>query len=293
MGNPGAEVKDSLIEKIAGLRAGDVAVVGLPYDAGSSFRRGADAAPAAILEALHCPSAHLAAESGHDLAADPRWRSIGDLDLGDESTAHDVIEAGVRRLLEQDLRTVCLGGDHSVSAPILRAHAPRYPRLTLLQIDSHPDLYDVYEGDRASHACPFARVMEEGLVARLVQVGVRTLNPIQRAQAERFGVEVIDMRAFHHRGFDALPAFDGPLYMTIDLDALDPAFAPGVSHREPGGLSTRELIDIVQRAEGQLIGADIVELNPSRDVHDLTARVGAKVLKEVLDRLLADSGRAL
>lgn len=278
----------SLLDQITDLRPGDVAVLGLPYDAGSSFLRGASAAPAAIRAALLCDSTNLATESGRDLGSERGWRLVGDLDLSDEATAHGAIEASVAELLRRNLRTVCLGGDHSVSWPVLRAQASIHPRLNVLQIDAHPDLYDNLGGDRTSHASPFARVMEEGLASRLVQVGVRTMNPVQRAQAERFSVQVIDMRSFAARGLDALPPFEGPLYLSIDLDALDPAFAPGVSHHEPGGLSTRELLDIVQRVEGRLIGADIVELNPTRDLHGMTARVGAKLLKEILDRLLRD-----
>ena len=87
-----------------------------------------------------------------------------------------------------------LGGDHAITYPILRAYGPHYPDLTILHIDAHPDLYDELEGDRLSHACPFARIMEAGLARRLVQVGVRTLNPHQRQQAERFGVKIFEMR---------------------------------------------------------------------------------------------------
>ena len=102
---------------------------------------------------------------------------------------------------------------------------------------AHPDLYEEFEGNRLSHACPFARIMEAGLAKRLVQVGIRTLNRHQREQAEKFGVDMIEMRSLG--AFDKLKA-DGPVYITFDTDVLDPAFAPGVSHREPGGISVRE-----------------------------------------------------
>jgi agmatinase len=176
-----------------------------------------------------------------------------------------------------------LGGDHSITFPILEAHARHGVRPSVLHIDAHADLYDVFDDNRLSHACPFARVMEAGLVSRLVQVGIRTLNRHQREQAQRFGVEIIEMKAW-------LPSidlsFDGPVYVSLDLDALDPAFAPGVSHHEPGGLSTRDVIGLVHRVRGTVIGADVVELNPARDLHGVTAMVAARFVKELVGRML-------
>src|SRR5207302_2044446 len=130
---------------------------------------------------------------------------------------------------------------------------------------------------RFSHACPFARILEERLALRLVQVGIRTMTGHLREQATRFGVEVIDMRAWIS---GARPSLSGPLYVTIDVDALDPAFAPGVSHREPGGLSVRDLLGIIQTVEGPIVGADVVEVNPTQDANGMTAMVAAKLVKE-------------
>jgi arginase family enzyme len=173
-----------------------------------------------------------------------------------------------------------------VTYPVLRAVARGHTRLTILHIDAHPDLYDEFEGDRFSHACPFGRIMEEGLASRLVQVGIRTMNDHQRAQADRFGVEVIDMRAWQT---GARPSVDGAVYISIDLDGLDPAFAPGVAHRDPGGLTVRDVIGLVQRAGGHVVGADIVEYNPRQDIGGMTATVAAKLVKEVAGRMLADA----
>ena len=167
----------------------------------------------------------------------------------------------------------------------MRAFARKYPRLSLLHFDAHPDLYDEFGGNRFSHACPFARIMEAGLASRLVQVGIRTATAHQRVQAARFGVEMIEMRDFR----DGLALrFDGPVYVTFDLDGLDPAFAPGVSHREPGGLSTRQAVDVIQRLEGEVIGGDVVELNPHMDSSGMTAMVAAKLVKEIASRIGAD-----
>jgi arginase family enzyme len=125
--------------------------------------------------------------------------------------------------------------------------------------------------------------MEEGLVERLVQVGIRTANGHQRAQVERFGVEMIEM----HDWRDDWPInFDTPVYISFDLDGLDPAFAPGVSHREPGGLSTRQALNVIHRVSAPVVGADLVEFNPQTDVGGVTAMVCAKLLKEMAAKIL-------
>jgi arginase family enzyme len=152
-----------------------------------------------------------------------------------------------------------------------------------LHFDAHPDLYDEFLGNRHSHASPFARIMEEGLAKRLVQVGIRTVNGHQREQAERFGVEFVEMRNWRD---DLTLDFDSPVYISFDLDALDPAFAPGVSHREPGGLSTRQAIGVIQRLRAKVVGADIVEFNPRMDPAQITAVVCAKLLKEIAAKML-------
>jgi arginase len=195
------------------------------------------------------------------------------------------IERAVTSLLEKGERPVSLGGDHSVTYPILKGFASRYPELAIVHFDAHPDLYDEFEGSRVSHACPFARIMENRLAKRLIQVGIRTLNRHQREQAEKFGVEMVQM--------SALPAYHrlkirGPVYVSFDMDVLDPAFAPGISHHEPGGMSVREAIGHLHAIDGTIVGADIVEYNPERDIAGMTATVGAKILKEILGMMIVD-----
>jgi agmatinase len=265
--------------------AGQPALLGLRYDASSSYLRGVAQAPAAIREALCCPSSNSWSEAGLDVLAPGALQDAGDVTIPeDPAAARAAIEAGVSALLRRGLRPLCLGGDHSVTYPVLRAMRAAHPKLTILHLDAHADLYAEFEGDRFSHACPFARIMEERLCDRLVQVGIRTLTAHQRAQAAKFGVEIIDMAAWT-RG--ARPAVEGSLYLSLDLDALDPAFAPGVSHWEPGGLSTRDVVDLIQALPPTLVGADVVELNPARDRDGLTAMVAAKLVKELASRMLA------
>jgi agmatinase len=256
-------------------------LIGLPYDASSSYLRGAAGAPPAIREALGCDSTNGWSESVREVV--PLIADAGDLELPATDEARSLIEGGIRRVLGQGGRPIALGGDHSVTYPVLRALGPLHPGLTILHFDAHPDLYQDFEGDPHSHACPFARILEDGLAGRLVQVGIRTLNGHQRDQAVRFGAEVIDMRAWS-RG--VRPEVRGPVYVSIDMDAFDPAFAPGVSHREPGGLSSREVIEVLQALPGPVVGADIVELNLAQDPFGLTAPLCAKLVKELADRML-------
>ena len=258
-------------------------LLGIPFDANSSYLRGAAEAPPLIREALRCESSNLWSETGVELSEPSTFLDSGDLRLSPD-TAFAVIEAEVACLLRKNERPVSLGGDHSITYPIIRAFAGAYPDLTVVHFDAHPDLYDELQGNRHSHACPFARVMEGGFAKRLIQLGIRTMNDHQRQQAERFGVEVIEMRN--------LPAIaklklTGPVYISFDVDVLDPAFVPGISHREPGGMSVREAISHLHAITGTIVGADIVEYNPKQDVSQLTAMVCGKILKEILGKMIA------
>ncbi|MDJ0839728.1 MAG: agmatinase [Acidobacteriota bacterium] len=260
---------------------GRVVLLGLPHDDGSSFLRGCAQAPPLIREALHSDHGNMFTESGMDLGNHPRFGDAGDLDLN--ANMVDRITDGVRQLLDRGAHVLGLGGDHAVTYPVLRAYAAVYGPVDILHFDAHPDLYDELGGNRLSHACPFARIMEEGLAKRLVQVGIRTMNAHQREQAVRFGVEVIEMR---HWQPDLLLHFDGPLYLSLDLDGMDPAFVPGVSHYEPGGLSPRDILGLIQRIDVPLVGADIVEYNPTRDINGMTAVVAAKFVRELTARMI-------
>ena len=265
-----------------------VALLGVPYDASSSYQRGTAAAPSVIREALWSEAGNTWTETGLDLKQGG-LEDEGDLWFGDRepgAEARERIEGAVASVLDTGRCPLLLGGDHSITYPALRGLRPHYPRLGILHLDAHTDLYDEFGGDRYSHACPFARIMEEGLADRLVQVGIRTMTGHQREQAARFGVEVIEMRSWR----DGTPLrFDMPVYLSLDLDALEPGLAPGVSHREPGGLSVRQVIGIIQSLEAPLVGADVVECNPANDPSGLTAAVAAKLVKELAARMLVET----
>ena len=259
-------------------------IIGLPQDNNSSFMMGPALGPDKIKEALFCNSSNMFSESGLDLGSEGIWEDAGNLNLKNlkGQAAFFKIRSAILDLLQKGDHLIGLGGDHSVSWPTIDAHSEIYPSLNILHFDAHPDLYDSLLGNRYSHASPFARLMETGKFQRLVQVGIRTLNKHQKEQAERFGVEIYEMSDLSKVN---KITFEGPVFCSVDLDVLDPAFAPGVSHFEPGGMSTRFLLDFLRTFKGNLVGADIVELNPRRDFHDLTAMVGAKILKELISRI--------
>ena len=265
-----------------------ITVLGIPVDENSSYLKGCSQGPQAIRDAFHSPSSNYCAEDGTDLSNHPLLTDAGDLEVANDISALKRIESSASQILERGECLISLGGDHSITSPLLAAYEGFYESLNVLHLDAHPDLYDELDGNRNSHACPFARTMERGNIGRLVQVGIRTMNPHQRKQADRFGVEIITASAWQKilPGQPIPLEFDGPIYLSLDLDVLDPAFAPGVSHHEPGGATTRQVLELIQQLPNQLVGADIVELNPTRDPLQATAMVGAKFLKEITTKML-------
>src|SRR5262245_50764456 len=259
-----------------------IATIGVPWDENSSFMRGASEAPPLIRAAFVSESANLWSETGIDFGATPIF-DAGDVEPVSGAAMISRIVESIEALLDQDYRLITLGGDHAITYPVVKSFAKKYPRLSLLHFDAHPDIYDEFQGNRYSHACPFARIMEEGLVERLVQVGVRTATGHQREQIERFGVEVVEMKDFHD---DLRLEFPALVYISFDIEGLAPGFAPGVSHREPGGLSTRQAMNVIQQLKADVVGADIVEFNPRMDSTGVTAIVCAKLLKEIAAKMV-------
>jgi agmatinase len=255
-------------------------LIGLPTDQNSSFARGAALAPPAIRAALWSDRGNLSAQSGLEIGTDVMLKDLGDLPLSDVDCAADdaLILRGVTESVEADAVPLLLGGDHAVTYPIVAALAKLHGPLNILHFDAHPDLYADFEGNPRSHASPFARILEAGHAKHIVQVGIRTLNTHCRAQADRYNVEILPMLNFDT---NMVPILDGPLYISIDLDGIDPSEAPGVAHPEPGGLTVREVLSIIAKQRARIVGADIVELNPARDVNDITAILAAKLVREV------------
>ncbi len=265
-----------------------IKVIGIPFDDNSSFLKGPALAPPRIRLMDTEGSANAFSEGGKEIRKGINYCDLGDISF-EQKDAQSVYKR-IKKVIQKELtitdKLICFGGDHSISFPIIEAFVEeRYRNLHVLHLDAHGDLYDDFDNNPFSHASPFARLMEKGILSSLTQVGIRTLTTHQKEQADRFGVKVHEIKNF---SYDFLDTLQGPLYISLDLDVLDPAFAPGVSHHEPGGLTTRELLKIIQSISVHTVGADIVEYNPIRDLNNMTAMVAYKLFKEIADKMLTD-----
>ncbi|OAE31012.1 hypothetical protein AXG93_1502s1120 [Marchantia polymorpha subsp. ruderalis] len=189
----------------------------------------------------------------------------------------------------QEMRD-CGVGDERLMNTISEAVKIVMNEVDILHLDAHPDIYHAFEGNIYSHASGFARIMEGGYARRLLQVGIRSINKEGREQGKKFGVEQYEMRNYSEdrKFLENLKLGEGVkgVYVSIDVDCLDPAFAPGVSHIEPGGLSFRDVMNIVQNLQGDIVGGDVVEFNPQRDTVDgMTAMVAAKLVRELAAKM--------
>ncbi|HEY0724625.1 MAG TPA: arginase family protein, partial [Pyrinomonadaceae bacterium] len=178
----------------AGEQRAKLAIIGIRYDENSSFTKGAADAPPQIRAALRSDAWNLTTENGTDLSNDSIFFDAGDIEPVAGGDMSMLIENSIYTLIADGLSPISLGGDHSITHPIVRAFAKKYNNLSILHFDAHPDIYDSFQGNRNSHASPFARIMEQKLVKRLVQVGIRTFTSHQREQVKKFGVESIEMR---------------------------------------------------------------------------------------------------
>lgn len=251
-----------------------VNLIGIPFDGKSSFLKGSASAPDAIRKEFLSPAYNPYSESLKEVYT--LVRDCGNV----RADSFEELGENIKSLNLTAEPSIFLGGDHSISyLTVRKLHQYHKRTFHILHFDAHADLYDQFEGDRFSHACPFARVMEEKLVLSLTQVGIRAMTPHQMEQAQRFDVQVFGMR----RIADFNPGLlQGPLHISLDLDVFDPAFAPGVSHQEAGGISSRQLIDWLHQIKVPVIGADLVEYNPIRDKENITGALCAKLLKELV-----------
>jgi len=260
----------------------DFAIFGIPFDEKSCYLRGAAKGPQAVREASTGRAINPWTELGVNLETDTSIVDLGDVDVsGSFSDVFWRIEKRISGILEKGAVPVIIGGDHSVSYPAVKGFAKKYQSMDILHFDAHPDLYEELYGDRYSHACPFARIMEQGLAQSLIQVGIRAATGQQRSLAGKHNVRMIEMKDIG-KGLDL--HFARPLYISFDMDALDPAFAPGVSHHEPGGLSMRQVINMIHALDADIVGMDVVEVNPDRDQTGITAAAAVKIIKEVIGR---------
>ena len=276
----------------------DVAIVGVPYDGGTSYRLGARLAPREI----RAQSSLIRSYSYFQKVA-PFDRlnvaDVGDIDAPPVSIekAYDAIEAGIGAIAGAGARPIIVGGDHSITLPALRALAKRHGALALVQFDSHIDTWDEYFGGKYFHGTPFRRAIEEGVIdgRRFIQVGIR--GPMYGEDDFDFhrehGITVVDIDQVKTRGIAAVVAdirrtVTGPAYMTFDIDGVDPAFAPGTGTPEVGGLTSHEAQQLVRGLAGlDLVGGDVVEVAPPFDgPGQITSLLAANLLFEFLCALV-------
>ncbi len=273
----------------------DVAVTGIPLDTATSNRPGARFGPRAIRMA----SSSMAWARPYPWKIDPLEElnivDYGDcqFDYGDAASIPPFIEKHVEGILQAGAACLALGGDHFVSYPLLRAHAKVHGELSLVHFDAHSDTWPD-EGNRVDHGTMFYRAAKEGLVdpARSVQIGLRTTND------DTLGFNILDARWVHEHGAAAVArrvreiVGDRKVYLTFDIDCLDPAFAPGTGTPVCGGLSSFQALEIIRGLAGmRMVGMDLVEVAPAYDSGDITAFAGATLAAELLCLYAASPAR--
>ena len=303
-------VDASVVPRFAGLRTfarvptldqagrADVAILGAPFDGGTTFRAGSRYGPGAIREAS------LLLRPYNDALDVSPFAERQIVDAGDASPnpvdiveAHRAIEAAAGSLYRGGARVLGLGGDHSVSLPFVRAAAATHGQLSLLQLDAHTDTWDAYFGSKLTHGTMFRRAVEEGLIdgASSVQIGLRgsLYAPEDSADNAALGFTTLlarDLDAVGVAGAVEIAAerLRSPVYITVDIDCLDPAFAPGTGTPEAGGLTSRELLALLRGLAGRLniVAADVVEVSPPYDPAGATAVAAAHVAYELLGLLV-------
>lgn len=276
------------------LTGADVAVSGIPYDGAVTYRSGARLGPRAIRAA----SVQLAELKAFPFGFDP-FDTLAVVDMGDcfidphhPETVVDTITDHIAGILTAGAMPLSFGGDHFVTYPILRAIAQKHGAVSLLHFDAHCDTWDD-DGKRFDHGSMFLRAKNEGLidVSRSVQVGIRTHNDSDH------GFEILTAPWVHRHGIDATVdavrarVGAGPVYLTFDIDCLDPAFAPGTGTPVAGGLSSAQALGIVQGLSGlNLVGADVVEVAPAYDVSEVTSIAAATIAHDILCLLALRKG---
>ena len=275
----------------------DVAILGVPFDSGTSYRTGTRFGPRKIREASLMIWGH-----NSTLNVTP-LKKLKVVDYGDVSVIPPSIEhtmtaitAMAGEIISTGTRLVTLGGDHSIALPLLRAHAKQHGPVSLVHIDAHIDTWEAeFESVPYSHGTPFRYALQEGLIraGEYVQIGIR--GPVSGendyAEAATLGARTITIHEVIEKGIPAVleevhQRMKGPVYVTIDIDSADPAFAPGTGTPEVGGLTSYQLLQLVRGLHGlDLIGFDLVEVSPPFDHGDITAILAANIVFEYLSLL--------
>jgi len=271
----------------------DIALIGIPFDGGTTYRSGTRFGPRHVRE-----QSAIIRPWNPVLNVNPfsRWRiaDYGDLSINPLSLddTYDRITNQLNEVADAGAKAICVGGDHSILLPILRAVHRKFGPVALIQFDAHNHTWGGYFGSPHSHGTPVRRAFEEGLLLEggVLQVGLRgqvySKDDFDFGRQHKFNV--ITAEDFHHQGLatveKVLRRFRGkPVYFTLDIDVVDPAFAPGTGTPQVGGLSSFQILELVRGLAGQnLVGADLVEVSPPYDSGDITSLLAANLLYEML-----------
>lgn len=259
-------------------------ILGIPWDGSSSFRKGCDEGPKAVREATSEELYNSFNESIVNLVEYWRYKDLGDLSAKSFEELIQNVDKIVKEHYNREL-FLFLGGDHSITYATFKAIKEASGEdFGLVYFDAHPDMYPEYDGNKYSHACTVRRLVEEGLVKgeNVVQIGIRAPTKEQVEFANEHGIKIISASEVYHSTKVEIPFEQA--YLSFDMDVLDPAFAPGVGNPEPGGLSTRELVEVIKSLNLEIVAFDIVELNPRYDYKGITAFAAAKIIREVLGK---------
>lgn len=285
------------LPRLADATEAQTIIWGIPFDSGVSYRPGARFGPTHVRQSSRLlrpfnPAVDVEPFKQHQVA-DAGDLGVNPFDIHDALAA---IGAAATELLGTGRTLITIGGDHTITLPLLRVHAARHGPLAVLHFDSHLDTWDTYFGAAYTHGTSFRRASEEGLVdhRHSVHVGIRgpLYHRLDLHESEELGFTAIHARDFARRSLDDLIAHirtrlsDRPVYVSVDIDVLDPAFAPGTGTPEAGGLSTRELLEVLRGLEGaNVVGADIVEVAPAYDHAEITGIAASHIAYELLSVL--------
>jgi agmatinase len=285
------------LPRIEDVPRADIAVVGIPFDSGVSYRPGTRFGPSHVRESSRLLRPYNPAQDVSPFAI-AQVVDAGDIPVNpfDLTAAVSEVETAAVALGEQVQRIVTIGGDHTVALPLLRAVAAKHGPVAVLHFDAHLDTWDTYFGAPITHGTPFRRASEEGLIDLTASCHVGTRGPLYSKQDleddERLGFSIVSSEYIEEHGVEAAITRilqrigDKPLYVSIDIDVLDPAHAPGTGTPEAGGLTSRELLRILRALGAQnIVGADVVEVSPAYDHAQITGIAASHVVYELVSLL--------
>ncbi len=284
----------ALLPRVDEVEKLDVAILGVPFDSGVSYRPGARFGPAHVRQSSRLLRPYHPTLDVSPFAAQ-QVADAGDVPVNpfDIEEALGTVEAAAKALSDTGAKIVTIGGDHTIALPLLRNMARIHGPVAMLHFDAHLDTWDTYFGAAYTHGTPFRRAFEEGLLDMDALSHVGTRGPLYGRQDleddERFGFGIVSSADIYRRGADAVVQQlrerigDRPLYISIDIDVLDPAHAPGTGTPEAGGMTSRELLEILRGlADLNVVGADVVEVSPAYDHAELTGVAAAHVVYELV-----------